>query len=141
MNLLCLSQNQSVMPKCFLFLTLILTMPTLFAQQPPAPKANYALAARFSQKKQDKLVFSTMADVHWLKKSERFWYTYETTEGKKWWIVDPVKAEKKPLFDNEKLAAEITRIIKDPFDAQHLGIDSIRFINDEHSMRFEVKSS
>jgi len=34
---------------------------------PMLPQANYALAARFSQKKQDKLVFSTLADVHWLK--------------------------------------------------------------------------
>ncbi|HEY4151559.1 MAG TPA: DPP IV N-terminal domain-containing protein, partial [Chitinophagaceae bacterium] len=113
----------------------------LVAQQSYPVKANYALAARFSQKKQDKMLFSTVADVHWLKKSDRFWYMYETTEGKKWWIVDPAKAEKKPLFDNEKLAAEITRLMKEPFDAQHLPVDSIRFINDEHTIRFEIKSA
>jgi len=113
----------------------------LFAQQMPAAKANYPLAARFSPKKQDKMLFTTLADVHWLKKSNRFWYVYETTEGKNWWIADPVKAEKKALFDNEKLAAEITRIVKDPFDAQHLAIDSLRFVKDEHAVQFEVKSS
>ncbi|MBC7650942.1 MAG: DPP IV N-terminal domain-containing protein, partial [Deinococcales bacterium] len=56
-------------------------------------------------------------------------------------IVDPAKAEKKLLFDNAKLAAEISRIVKDPFDAQHLGLDSMRFIKDENSIQFEVKST
>jgi dipeptidyl aminopeptidase/acylaminoacyl peptidase len=111
------------------------------AQQTPVTKANYQLAARFSPKKLDKMVFSTVVDPHWLKKSDRFWYMYETTEGKKWYIVDPAKAEKKLLFDNVKLAAEISRIVKDPFDAQHLGLDSMRFIKDENSIQFEVKSS
>jgi dipeptidyl aminopeptidase/acylaminoacyl peptidase len=111
------------------------------AQQTPVTKANYALAARFSPKKVDKLIFSTSVDPHFLKKSERFWYMYETTEGKKWYIVDPVKAEKKVLFDNADLAAKITRVVKDPFDAQHLSIDSMRFVRDENWIQFEVKST
>jgi dipeptidyl-peptidase-4 len=87
------------------------------------------------------MIFSTQVDAHWLKKSDRFWYTYETTEGKKWYIVDPLKAEKKLLFDNDKLAAAITRIVKDPFDSKHLGLDSLKFIKDENWIQFEVKST
>lgn len=112
-----------------------------FAQLTPSHKANYQLAARFSPQKINKMVFSTNVDPHWLKKTDRFWYMYETTEGKKWYIVDPVKGEKKLLFDNADLAAKITRIVKDPFDAQHLGLDSMRFIKDENWIQFEVKSS
>ena len=128
------------MTKCIYALLLLVCMRTT-AQQTPVTKANYQLAARFSPKKLDKMVFSTVVDPHWLKKSDRFWYMYETTEGKKWYIVDPAKAEKKILFDNAKLAAEISRIVKDPFEAQHLGLDSMRFIKDENSIPFEVKSS
>jgi dipeptidyl-peptidase 4 len=120
-----------------LYLLLLVLPLQLFAQQ----KANYQLAARFSAKKLDKLVFSTNVDAHWLKKGDRFWYMYETTEGKKWYIVDAAKAEKKLLFDNAKLAAEITKIVKDPFDAQHLNIDSMRFVKDENTIQFEVKST
>ena len=109
----------------------------LSAQQ----KANYQLAARFSPKKLEKLIFSTNIDPHWLKKSDRFWYMYETTDGKKWYIVDVIKQEKKLLFDNEKLAMQISKIVKDPFDAQHLGIDSMRFVGDETKIQFEVKST
>ena len=117
---------------------LLLALPLLiFGQQ----KANYDLAARFSPKKLDKMIFSLSVDPHWLKLSNKFWYTYETSEGKQWVIVDPVKNEKKAMFDKDQLAASLTRIIKDPFDAQHLPIDSLKFIKDENWIQFEVKSS
>ncbi len=45
------------------------------------------------------------------------------------------------MFDNAKLAAEITKIVRDPFDAQHLTIDSLRFVKDENWIQFEVKST
>jgi dipeptidyl aminopeptidase/acylaminoacyl peptidase len=119
----------------------LLCLLAFLALNASAQKANYQLAARFSPKKLDKMVFSLSVEPHWLKKTDRFWYTYETSEGKKWYIVDPVKGEKKLLFDNEQLAMKITRIIKDPFDAQHLGLDSMRFIKDENWIQFEVKST
>jgi dipeptidyl-peptidase 4 len=112
------------------------------AQTPtPVTKANYQLAARFSPKKLDKMVFSLNVDPHWLKLTDRFWYTYETSNGKKWYIVDPSKGEKKLMFDNAKLAAKLTQIVKDPMDALHLNIDSLRFIKDENWIQFEVKST
>jgi len=120
-----------------LFLVLLALPLLIFGQQ----KANYDLAARFSPKKLDKMIFSLSVDPHWLKQSNKFWYTYETSEGKQWVIVDPVKNEKKAMFDKDQLAASLTRIIKDPFDAQHLPIDSLKFIKDENWIQFEVKSS
>jgi len=128
------------MPRILLIVALLATS-QLYAQQIPVTKANYPLAARFSPRKLEKMIFSTAVDAHWLKKSDRFWYPYETTEGKKWYIVDPLKGEKKQLFDNDKIAAEISRIVKDPFDSKHLGLDSLKFIKDENWIRFEVKSS
>jgi dipeptidyl aminopeptidase/acylaminoacyl peptidase len=129
------------MRKFALLLGAVVLVASALAQQTPAAKANYQLAARFSPKKLEKMVFSTSVDPHWLKKSDRFWYTYETPNGKNWYIVDPAKAEKKLLFDNAKLAAQLTTIVKDPMDAQHLNIDSMRFVKDEDWIQFEVKSS
>lgn len=121
----------------------ILCSTNLLAQQAPVTRANYALAARFSSKKLDKLVHSTSVDPHWLKLSDRFWYTYETPAGRNWYIVDPAKgkAGKQLLFDNAKLAAQITSIVRDPFDAQHLGIQNLKFIKDENSIQFEIRST
>ncbi|MCE3282806.1 MAG: peptidase [Chitinophagaceae bacterium] len=109
--------------------------------QTPVTKANYQAAARFSPRKLDKMVFSLNVDPHWLKLSDRFWYTYETSDGRKWYIVDPSKGEKKLMFDNARLAAELTKIVKDPMDAQHLNIDSLRFVRDENWIQFEVKTN
>ena len=121
-----------------LFFWVIILMPFLGITQ---QKANYSLAARFAPKKLDKMIFSLSVDPHWLKQSNKFWYTYETSEGKQWMIVDPIKNEKKTMFNRDKIAAELTTIIKDPFDGQHLPIDSIKFIKDENWIQFEVKSS
>jgi dipeptidyl aminopeptidase/acylaminoacyl peptidase len=125
----------------FFLLLIAITITSVIAQQTTVNKANYALAARFSPKKVEKMVFSLNVDPHWLKKSDRFWYMYETSEGKKWYIVDAAKGEKKLLFDNAVLAAKLTRITDDAMDAQHLNIDSMRFIRDENWIHFEVKSS
>ena len=128
------------MRKLILSLGAIFILVSMQAQT-PVTKANYQLASRFSPKKLDKMVFSTFVDPHWLKKSDRFWYTYETPAGKNWYIVDPLKGDKRLLFDNAKLAALLTPIVKDAMDAQHLNIDSMRFVRDENWIQFEVKST
>jgi len=110
-------------------------------ERTPVTKANYKLAERFSPAKMKKMVFSTTVSPHWLKRTTRFWYEYETSEGKRYYLVDPAKRSKKELFDPVKLAAELTKIVKDPFDAQHLPLKNLKFTEDETKIRFEVESS
>lgn len=105
------------------------------------PKANYQLASRFSPNKLKKMVYSTTVDPHWLKLSNRFWYVYETPNGKEWYMVDPAARNKKVLFNSAELAAQITTIMHDPFDAQHLPVENVKFSKDEKSISFELKSS
>ena len=76
-----------------------------------------------------------------MKKSDRFWYEYETSEGKNWYVVDPVRRTKSPMFDRDKLAAEITKAVKDPFDGQHLKLDDLKLLEDENTIQFKVKST
>lgn len=135
------SMPKTIAMRLLVFLFSLCLSTALIAQQNPVTKANYAAAARYSPKKLEKLIFSLNVDPHWLKKSDRFWYMYETSEGKKWYIVDALKGEKKLLFDQAALAAKLTKITDDPMDAQHLNIDSMRFIKDENWVHFEVKST
>jgi len=107
----------------------------------PQPKANYQLASRFSPNKLKKMVYSTAVDPHWLKLSNRFWYTFESPKGKFWYLVDPAAKSKKIMFDNAKLAADITLIVRDPFDAEHLPLENLKFAQDEKSISFEIKST
>lgn len=87
------------------------------------------------------MLFSTAVEPRWMKGGVKFWYTYETTSGKKWYVVDPIKMTKQPMFDNDKLAASITKIVKDPFDGKHLSLDNLKFVKDENWIQFEVKST
>jgi dipeptidyl-peptidase-4 len=112
----------------------------LMAQNEPVTKANYKLAARYSPSKLNKMVFSTRVSPHWLKESDRFWYEYETSEGKKHYIVDPGRRTKELLFDPVKMAADISRLTRDPFDAKHLPIKDLKFINNETALRFSIQS-
>ena len=128
------------MKKILLSLSCLLVIFSSVAQQ-PASKGNYELAARFSPDKLKKMIFSTSVDAHWMKKSDRFWYEYETSQGKKWLLVDPVRRTKTPLFDADKLAAELTRAVKDPFDGQHLKLDNMKLLADENTLQFSVKST
>ena len=102
--------------------------------------SNYQLAAKFSPTKLSKLVHSTSVNPHWLKKGDKFWYQYKTTNGSKYYIVDPNKRTKKELFNNEKMAAWLTEITKDPYDAKHLPKFNFKFIENETAIEFRVDS-
>ena len=130
-------------PVAFLVILVLIFSFSAFglAENTPIKKANYKLAARFTPAKMQKMVFSISVDAHWLKHSDRFWYSYETSEGKIFYIVDPVRKTKRPMFDNVKMAAELTLITKDPYDAKHLPIDRIKFVKEDRAIQFEVESS
>ena len=107
----------------------------------PVTKANYELPARFTRKQMSKMVFTTRVDPHWLKHSDRFWYTYETSDGKTFSMVDPAKRQRRPLFDNVKMAAELSKLTKDPYEAKHLPIEGIKFIRNDRFIYFKVEKN
>jgi hypothetical protein len=71
---------------------------------------NYALEERFLPDQVSKLVFDLAVTPHWFSESDRFWYSYQTTAGTRYYIVDPMKKSKTPLWDNAKVAAANTLI-------------------------------
>ncbi len=102
--------------------------------------ANYRLAGRFAPYRINELIYSTSVSPRWIEGSQKFWYEWETSNGKSYYIVDPVQGTKRLIFDNDRIAAELTRITKDPWDGQHLPIKKIKFI-DGNTLQFEVESS
>ncbi len=112
-----------------------------YAQQTPVTKANYELAERFSAKKVGQMVFSTDVRPNWFKNSDKFWYTYKTTNGTEYYIVDPTAGTKRKIWDMGKLAAEISAITKDPFDAQHLPLQRLELTDEDKAFTFEVRTS
>ncbi len=100
---------------------------------------NYALEERFLPDQVSKLVFDLAVTPHWFSESDRFWYGYQTTEGTRYFIVDPVKRTKTPLWDNAKVAAALSTLTNFPYDAQHLPIKRLKLVEKDTRMRFAVE--
>lgn len=103
---------------------------------------NYALAERFSAKRVGQMVFSTTVRPEWFRNGNRFLYTWKTSEGTNYYIAEPASGTVKPVFDMEKLAMQITEIVKDPFEARHLPIRNLRIDpENDNVLKFDIQSS
>lgn len=105
----------------------------------PVTTPNYALEARFLPDRINKLVFDLSVTPHWFTQSDRFWYSYRTTDGTKYYVVDPVKKSKTLLWDNAKVAAALSTLTNFPYNAQHLPVHRLRLTDKDTHMRFEVE--
>ncbi|HEX7486414.1 MAG TPA: DPP IV N-terminal domain-containing protein [Vicinamibacterales bacterium] len=133
-------------PRRVLLLTLAiaataLSTLVLAADERVAPKPNYDLASRWMASKVGKLVFDVTVSPHWAEASDRFWYAFETAQGRKFTLVNPVKRTRTPLWDNAKMAAMLTSITRIPYDSQHLPIvpSTMKWVNNDSAIRFEVE--
>ena len=103
-------------------------------------KANYDLATRFAPYKFKNLTYSTSINPRWIEGTDNFWYEWKSSDGSEFYIVDPLKGIKEKLFDNDKIASQLTRLTLDPWDGKHLPIEKIKFVK-KNILQFDVKSS
>jgi len=100
---------------------------------------NYPLEERFLPDQVSKLVFDLAVTPHWFNESDRFWYSYEAPEGTRYYVVDPVRKAKAPLWDNAKVAAALSMLTNFPYDARHLPVKRLKLEDKDTRMRFEVE--
>jgi len=123
---------------CFMLLTTVFIS---IAQERETPKPNYRLASKFSPTNLQKIVHSTTIRPHWLKRGNKFWYQYKTSEGSNYYLVDADRRTRIKLFDNEKMAKWLTEATKDPYDAKDLPVFAFKFVKGETAIRFRVTST
>ncbi|HXT87457.1 MAG TPA: DPP IV N-terminal domain-containing protein [Verrucomicrobiae bacterium] len=104
---------------------------------PVAP--NFELAARFVPSAVSRFVFDMRVTPHWFELSDKFWYSYETPAGTRYWIVDPVRRAKSPLFDNAKLAEQLSVLTGFAYDAQHLPIKNLKLVKKDAALQFDIE--
>ena len=112
---------------------------TVLAQNGGAQKPNYELAAAWTAQKVGRLVFDTSVTPQWLETGDRFWYSYQTRGERKFYLVDPVRKTKEPLFDHARMAAMLTAVTRQPYDAQHLPFTTVRFTRKDQAFEFDVQ--
>lgn len=126
---------------CAIVIIMVLSSVTLWAQNRSITHAHYRQAEQFSPTKIKRMVFSTEVNPHWMKTGDKFWYAYKTSEGIRHYLVDLNKKSKKLLFDNDRMAAMLTSITKDPYDGKHLPKINPEFKNNDTVFQFDVTST
>ena len=103
-------------------------------------KANFKAAEKFSQENLSKMLKSTSVSPKWFKDSDRFWYSYTTTSGKNFYMVDPAKRSKSKLFDNLEFSAKLSELTRRPVNHNNLELDELELGDDNRTLTFQIDS-
>ena len=124
------------MKKYNLLLILVFSCSLVYGQY----KADFRAAEKYGSENLGKMIGSSSVQANWLKKSDLFWYSYKTGDGNFWWLVDPAKKTKSPLFDVFYLSSKINQLILKPVNHLDLPIKNLKFKDDNKSFNFEIDS-
>jgi len=103
-------------------------------------QADFEAAERYSPERLDKLVGSTFIFPRWLEDQDRFWYTYEDSDGIYWYFIDAEEETKEELFDRQKMADQLTEMLNQTFNWKKLDLDNFEYDVNKELFTFQVDS-
>ena len=124
----------------FSFLLLLISFSLNSLSSAQNQKANFELAERFTTQKMQKMVGSTSVFPRWIDDTNNFWYTYENSEGKNWYFVNAERGNKRLLFDQEEMAAQLSESFSRTFNAKDLDLKGFDYDTDRELFTFHVDS-
>lgn len=104
----------------------------------PVRAANWALAAEWMPDRASSRIGSVRVEPQWISGGEAFWYRYRTTEGERFWFVDPERAIRTPLFDHSDLARRLEAVAGQPQDSLSLDLEDLDVLEDPLRIRFRL---
>jgi len=123
---------------------LLLAMPflalaaTVNAQQGPQLTAkDYEHAEKFLNYNTTPFIDHENVNAVWFD-GDKFWYRVLTAKGSEFILVDPVKKTRSAAFDQQKLAASLSKATGKQYEADMLPFNSISFSADNKSVIFEA---
>ncbi len=113
---------------------------TLLAQG-QANKANWELSDKFSAANLRSRLYTASVNPHWLGQSDSLCYDWKDHSGSTFYLVVPTTKTKKPLFDQVKLASQLSDLSHHSHDPQNLPFNAITFSKDRKDFTFTADSS
>lgn len=104
-------------------------------------RANYELAGKFSQENMKQYLFDLNVVPNWIDHKDQFWYRWATSKGVDFYLVDPTTTTIGKAFDNNIVAAELSKALGKQIDAAHLPIDSLTFTSELKAVQFEAEGN
>ncbi len=101
-------------------------------------QGNYKLAKKYSSSFLKQFSYSTSVSPQWIGESNRFWYSYRTSAGTKYWLVDSDARTKTELFDHGKVAGAITEATEKAVDAKKISVSGIQFEKNGKTFKFNA---
>ena len=105
-----------------------------------AQKANFKAAEKFSQKNLSEMLKTTRVSPKWFHESDKFWYSYTTTHGKHFYVVDPIKKTKTKMLDNLDFSAKLSELTRKPVNHNNLELEDLELEEDNKTLTFSVDS-
>jgi dipeptidyl aminopeptidase/acylaminoacyl peptidase len=109
---------------------LLLFAPAAPAEQERAARANYKQAFKYSAEYLKQFVYDTAVLPNWVGKTDTFWYSFRTSQGTRYWRVNPRLGTKEPLFDHAKLGTLLSEATQKPLEPAMLPLTRVS-VNDE----------
>lgn len=106
--------------------------------RPVVTNANWGLASQWNPDKIMERVFSRDVRPNWVGNSDRFWYRFETSNGIRYWLVDPKGQSKLPLFDHDQLASMISEATGTKQKPEGLDLNDVEVGPDDSKIRFTI---
>ena len=126
------------MNKLLLAMPLLALAATVNAQQGPQLTAkDYEHAEKFLNYNTTPFVDHENVNAVWFD-GDKFWYRILTAKGSEFILVDPVKKTRVAAFDQQKLAASLSKASGKQYEADMLPFNSIGFSADAKSVIFEA---
>src|SRR4051812_28724416 len=130
----------SVVTRALVVATLVVTS-AASAQQPRTNVANWTLSNMFADTAtMRRVTYSTAVTPNWINGGDSLWYSWRDHLGCNFLVVYPRTKAKTLLFDQSKLASQLSTIHRKPFDPTHLPFNAVTFAKDAKSVTFVVES-
>ncbi|GAB3429604.1 beta-propeller domain-containing protein [Flindersiella endophytica] len=85
-----------------------------------------------------KRLFATSIEPHWTGDGDRFWYSVQTRDGKRFVLVDPDAGTKQEAFDHTRLAAALAAAGGESVDASALPFGDLTFTGGGEAVGFDA---
>lgn len=125
------------MRKIYLLILLLGVCSLGFSQE---YQADFKAAEKFKSSNLRKMLKSTRVSPQWFKDSDKFWYTYTTTNGKNFYVVDPARKTRNLMFDNKDFAAQLSELTRKPWNFNDLDLKGLELEDDNRTLTFMVDS-
>jgi dipeptidyl-peptidase 4 len=108
------------------------------AGSPVAGEVDYHRAEQLLGWNLSRIVVGDEVSPEWLEDGTRFWYRATRPDGAEFLLVDPARGERRPVFDNARLAAAMSMAGDTAFDPVRLPFQEFEFVEEVEVIEVRV---